>query len=275
MVADSIKSVKPYVKFGISPFGVWRNKADDPGGSDTRAGQSSYTHLFADSRLWIRQGWVDYILPQVYFSTRFGPVNYNNLSKWWTTQTYGRHLYIGHGPYKINKNADSTWFDPQEIPRQIRFNRTNMQIKGSVYFSSRSLMTNPNHIQDSLRNDLYKYPALVPVMPWIDSTAPLPPLPLKPRKNRQGISLHWQQPLKAADGDTARYYLIYRFNREENINLDDPRKILAKLRSPALTYTDNSVLSRKRYVYVITALDRLHNESIVSKPIKVKAKNKK
>ncbi|QHT71219.1 family 10 glycosylhydrolase [Rhodocytophaga rosea] len=275
MVADSIKSVKPYVKFGVSPFGVWRNKADDPGGSDTRAGQSSFTHLFADSRLWIKHGWVDYILPQVYFSTRFGPVNYKKLTQWWATQTYNRHIYIGHGPYKINKNADSTWFEPQEIPRQIRFNRNTPQVKGSVYFSSKSLMANPNHVQDSLRNDLYKFPALIPTMPWLDSIPPLAPIPEKTHKNRQGITLHWHTPLKAIDGDTAYYYLIYRFNHKENINLEDPGKLLAKLPSPVYSYTDNSVLSKKRYVYMITAVDRLHNESIAGKPVKVKAKKKK
>jgi uncharacterized lipoprotein YddW (UPF0748 family) len=275
MIADSIKTVKPYVKFGVSPFGVWRNKAEDPDGSDTRAGQSSFTHLYADSRVWIKRGWVDYILPQVYFSTRFGPVNYKKLTEWWTTQTYNRHLYIGHGPYKINKNVDSTWFDPQEIPRQIRFNRNMAPVKGSVYFSSKSLLANPNHVQDSLRQNLYLYPALVPTMPWLDSIPPPPPTPAKPHKSRQGITLYWQPSPKAIDGDTARYYLIYRYNQKENISIEDPRHILVKLHGPAVSYTDSTVLSRKKYVYIITALDRLHNESIPGKPIKIKAKKKK
>ncbi|MEJ7660429.1 MAG: family 10 glycosylhydrolase [Hymenobacter sp.] len=104
---DSIRTAKRWVKFGISPFGVWMNKSADPLGSDTRAGQPSYSNLYADSRLWLQKGWVDYILPQLYWSTKFRLVPYGTLLDWWTRNRFDRHLYIGHGTYRMLESTRS------------------------------------------------------------------------------------------------------------------------------------------------------------------------
>ncbi len=274
MIYDSIRLAKPHIKFGISPFGVWRNMSEHPQGSDTRAGNTSYTHLYADSRAWLQQGIIDYLVPQNYFSTAYALVNYRKLTNWWLLHTYGRHLYMGQGPYKINRNADSTWFHPSEMPRQLRINRQYPQIKGSVYFSSKSLMKNANHIQDSLRADFYKYPALIPTMPWRDSIPPLPPEKLKAKRHLQGITLQWQASQVAADGDTAYYYIIYRFKRNQPINREDPRHIIHIHRDQSSTFTDALVERGTRYIYLITAMDRLHNESAGNKLVKIKARRK-
>jgi hypothetical protein len=274
MIYDSIRLAKPHMKFGISPFGVWRNLSEDPLGSDTRAGNTSHTHLYADSRAWLQEGIVDYIVPQNYFSTGYRVVNYEKLTKWWLQNTNGRHLYMGQGPYKINKNADSTWFNPSEIPRQIRLNRQYPQIQGSVYFSSKSIMSNPNHIADSLQAAFYRYPALIPTMPWRDSIAPLAPNELKAKKHLHGITLTWKAPPAAADGDTASYYVIYRFSRRQAIDTEDPRNILAIYRDKPTTFTDVLVQPRTRYVYLISAIDRLHNESTGNKSVRIKTQRK-
>jgi uncharacterized lipoprotein YddW (UPF0748 family) len=274
MIYDSIRLAKPHMKFGISPFGVWRNRSEDAQGSDTRAGNTSYAHLYADSRAWLQQGIIDYIVPQNYFSTGYRVVNYEKLTKWWLTNTNGRHLYMGQGPYKINKNADSTWFHPSEMPRQIRLNRQYPQIQGSVYFSSKSIMSNPNHIADSLQEDFYRYPSLIPTMPWRDSIAPLPPKELKAKRHLHGIILSWQAPAAAPDGDTAFYYVIYRFNRKQAINTEDPRNILAIYRDKATSFTDEKVEPGKKYIYLLTAIDRLHNESMGSKQVRIKTRRK-
>jgi hypothetical protein len=213
-------------------------------------------------------------VPQNYFSTRYRVVNYGKLTQWWLKNTNGRHLYMGQGPYKINKNADSTWFHPSEMPRQIRLNRQYPQIQGSVYFSSKSIMSNPNHIADSLQADFYKYPALIPAMPWRDSIAPMAPKELKAEKHPHGITLFWQDPPAASDGDTAYYYVIYRFNKKQALDTGDPRNILAIYRDKPTTFTDILVERRTRYVYLVTALDRLHNESIGSKPVRIKTRRK-
>lgn len=274
MIYDSIRQAKPHIKFGISPFGVWRNASENPLGSDTRAGNTSYTHLYADSRAWLQQGILDYIVPQNYFSTGYAIVNYEKLTKWWVQNTHGRHLYMGQGPYKINKNADSTWFHPSEMPRQIRLNRQYPQIQGSIYFSSKSIMGNPNHIADSLQTDFYRYPALLPTMPWRDSIPPLAPEKLQARRHLHGITLTWQAPPPATDGDTAYYYVIYRFTRKQATTIDDPRNILAIHRDKAPTFTDTTVEPRKKYIYIVSALDRLHNESLGNEQVKKKAKRK-
>ncbi|KAA6451935.1 family 10 glycosylhydrolase [Bacillus swezeyi] len=168
----AIKKEKPHVKFGISPFGVWRNKADDPTGSNTTAGMTNYDDLYADTREWIQQGYLDYIAPQIYWSIGFAPAAYDILVDWWKNETDGRpvHLYIGQAAYKINQNADPAWSDPEEYPRQMALNRST-SVMGSIHFSLKDVNRNPLGIKDRLINDLYHNPALIPEMPWLTAPA--------------------------------------------------------------------------------------------------------
>ncbi|RIV27634.1 glycoside hydrolase [Fibrisoma montanum] len=261
---DSIRANKPYVKFGISPFGIWKNQSSDPEGSATNGGQAYY-ELYADTRKWAREGWVDYIAPQVYFSTQFGRAPYRTLVEWWTRNCGNRHLYIGHGAYRVGRGSerDPGWYSASEFPEQLRYNRQQRAVAGSIYFSAKSLKTNPLFIRDSLRQGFYRYPALVPPMPWIDSIPPLPPRDLKAADSSDGIELFWQQPEPATDGNGAHYYVIYRFEgKKPRIHLDDPRHILAVCQGELLTrYVDKTADPSKKYVYAVTAFDRLHNES--------------
>ncbi|WP_327832794.1 glycoside hydrolase family 10 protein [Bacillus swezeyi] len=171
-INTAIKKEKPHVKFGISPFGVWRNKADDPTGSNTTAGMTNYDDLYADTREWIQQGYLDYIAPQIYWSIGFAPAAYDILVDWWKNETEGRpvHLYIGQAAYKINQNADPAWSDPEEYPRQIALNRSS-SVMGSIHFSLKDVNRNPLGIKDRLINDLYHNPALIPEMPWLTAPA--------------------------------------------------------------------------------------------------------
>ena len=112
---DSIHHYKNYVKFGISPFGIWKNKKEDPQGSES-SGLSNYHELYADSRKWIKEGWVDYINPQVYFSFTRRAAPFGTLVDWWSDNTYGRHLYIGQASYLVNQKMEAAWRVPNEIP---------------------------------------------------------------------------------------------------------------------------------------------------------------
>src|SRR5690606_12059892 len=103
-LSDSITQVKPWVNFGISPFGVWRNKSKDPRGSDTRASIGTYDDLYADILLWLREGWIDYVAPQLYWDTEFSLASYRVLLPWWAENSHGRHLYIGHAAYRVDSN---------------------------------------------------------------------------------------------------------------------------------------------------------------------------
>ena len=264
---DSIRTAKRWVKFGISPFGVWMNKSADPLGSDTRAGQPSYSNLYADSRLWLEQGWIDYIVPQLYWSSNFRLVPYPVLLEWWTRNHFDRHLYIGHGTYRMleSTRSDTTWRSPHELPRQIRLNRSyDGEAPGSVFFSAKSLLTNPLHTTDSLRQDLFRYPALIPPMPWMDAMPPLPVANLTLRRLSHYVTLNWQSGAPAADGDIATYYVLYRFEANEAATPNDPRHILA-LPRPApgypATFVDTTAMPGQAYAYYVTAVDRLHNES--------------
>ncbi|WP_128545559.1 glycoside hydrolase family 10 protein [Larkinella soli] len=261
---DSIQAIKPYVKFGVSPFGVWKNRSQDPEGSPTTGGLTSYFDLYADTRKWIREGWIDYIAPQVYFSTDFVKVPYRGLVDWWIKNGFNRHLYIGQGAFRIGRptSRDQAWGDPVEMPTQLRYNRQYPQIHGSIFFSSKSLTSNLNGVRDSLLTDFYRYPALIPPMPWKDPEPPLAPKDLKATASPEGVELFWQEPAPAPDGDRANYYVVYRFDRKGKVDLDDPRHILAICVGEHTTrFVDRTAEKDRRYAYVVTSVDRLHNES--------------
>ncbi len=268
-ISDSIRAVKPYVKFGISPGGVWKNRSDrDPDGSETRGGQSSYYHLYADTRRWAQEGWIDYIAPQVYFDQAHRLVPYQPLVSWWLANCGKRHLYIGQGAYRLG-SGDAGWQNPSELPEQVRFNRRFSRVSGTIFFSSKSLTNNYKGFQDSLRADLYRLPALVPPMPWKDSIPPRAPRRLSAIPGGQAVELLWQAPEPATDGESARYYAVYRFEAGQPEDLENVAHLLTLRRPDETAFTDERVRPGQRYVYVVTAFDRLHNESAPTARVEV------
>lgn len=266
MLSTAIKAEKPWVQFGISPFGVWRNASVDPAGSATRAGQTNYDDLYADILLWLRKGWIDYVCPQLYWEFGHSAAPYGVLLDWWSHHTYGRRLYIGQAPYRIGSN--SAWRDPAQLPRQIRANRLNGRVQGSIYFSARSFDKPLLGFDDSLRLNLYRYPAIPPTMPWIDSIPPAAPRITGSSRVDGGLLLQWK------DGDSDRQttqFAIYRFDGDQAGDFNDASHILAVVArqrpedTAALqSFIDRSYVPGQHYLYVITALDRLHNESLPS-----------
>ncbi len=176
LLAKTIKKENPLCKFGISPFGVWRNIDKDPEGSNTRAGQTNYDDLYADILLWLKMKWIDYVAPQLYWEFGHRQVPYEVLIDWWAKHTYERHLYIGQAIYKSMDRKFYAWKNTHELPNQIKKLREYPQVQGSVFFSSRTFNANPNGWNDSLRNNYYKYPAIVAPMAWIDSVQPSRPV---------------------------------------------------------------------------------------------------
>jgi uncharacterized lipoprotein YddW (UPF0748 family) len=165
MLGNTIKNIKPVCKFGISPFGVWRNKDKDPDGSDTKAGQTNYDDLYADILLWLKKGWIDYVAPQLYWEFGHKAAPYEVLVDWWNNHTYGRHCYIGLGIYRAGSN--DAWKDKTMLPKQIELLRSKPNISGMIFFSSKSFNNNPNGWNDSLQQHYFKTPALVPPMDWL------------------------------------------------------------------------------------------------------------
>ncbi|WP_192822592.1 glycoside hydrolase family 10 protein [Rufibacter sp. LB8] len=272
VLSDSIKATKPYVKFGISPFAIWRNVTQDPRGSDTKGGLTNYDHLYADVYKWLEKGWIDYNVPQLYFHIGYPVADYAKMLDWWAKNSFGKHNYIGLGTYRVASDARfKEWHDPLESGRQMRLNRANPGVHGSVFFSSKSVMSNPLGVQDTLRANYYRHPALIPAMPWKDAVAPLVPTDLKVKNNTDGISLTWNAPAKASDGDLARYYVVYRVLQGQTINPENPAHLLA-LQHTGTTYTDKTAKPGERYTYAVTAVDRLHNESGLSGKVNAKRK---
>lgn len=264
-LSDSIRAEKHYLRFGISPFGIWDNKQHHPLGSETN-GFSGYRQLYADALKWTQEGWVDYLTPQLYFPFNYRAAAYEKLVDWWSKNANGRHLYIGHASYRVAENVEG-WRNRSQIPDQIRYLRNNEEGRGSVFYSSKSLVNNLAGIRDSLQYDLYKYKALPPTMPWLDSIAPESPKWVAAQVINEGkaMMLEWEEPKLAADGEPVYGYVIYRFNKGEAINLDDPKNIIHVTYSAAQRqYLDAQIRPDGSYVYVVTALDRIKNESVPS-----------
>ncbi len=164
-LSATIHSIKPGIQFGISPFGVWRNKSKDPRGSNSKAGVTNYDDLYADILLWLNKGWVDYIIPQLYWEHGHALADYDELLAWWDQNNLKRNLYIGHGIYRAGTTTN--WKSNNEIPYQIQGMRNLKNTRGSAYFSSNTFTKNPYHWNDSLQNNYYRKPALQPTMPWL------------------------------------------------------------------------------------------------------------
>lgn len=263
-VYDSIKTIKPWVKFGVSPSGIYRNSTNPDIGSPT-SGLEHYTTLYADTRRWLQEGWVDYIMPQVYWYIGQPGANYAMLIPWWNNNAAGRHIYIGMAGYKVNDPAQGVnWANPSQIPNEIRMNRDTAfaNIYGqSIYNTSSLRSTSKLGFRDSLRLFFYQRPALLPAMPWRDSIPPKAPYRLKTRQyGSDSVVLDWKQQYTSNEMQRASQFVIYRANSRV-IDADLAENILAITNTDATSFTDTTVIPGAKYYYRVTALDRFHNES--------------
>ncbi|HEY1025345.1 MAG TPA: family 10 glycosylhydrolase [Sphingobacteriaceae bacterium] len=258
-LSDSIHAAKKYVKFGISPFGIWRNRSAHPEGSES-TGLQGYDALYGDARKWVQEGWVDYINPQLYFPFFYRAAPYEKLVDWWSNNAFGKHVYIGHGAYRAMENREG-WRDKSQLPEQVRHLRQNNRVQGSVYFSSKSLTNNLAGFTDSLRNDLYHYPALPPAMLWLDDIGPNAPAELTATAGGNGIQLNWRAPERAEDGEVPYGYVVYRFTEVEDTRIDRPQNILKISFDQATSFLDTTAVRGIGYRYLVTAIDRTKNES--------------
>ena len=153
-ISRAIHECKPDVQFGISPFGVWRNASVDSTGSATQTGITNYDDLYADIRLWIKEGWIDYVLPQLYWEIGKKVADYEILAHWWANEVRGTKckLYIGMAPYRLEgASAKTAWGQGNEIGRQMSLNRTIPEITGECFYSTRPLLRNPRQVCDTIR----------------------------------------------------------------------------------------------------------------------------
>jgi uncharacterized lipoprotein YddW (UPF0748 family) len=261
-VNDTIQSIKPWVKFGMSPFGIWKNGVP-PG----IVGLSAYDDIYCDAIAWLHDRSVDYLTPQLYWPFGGGQ-DYAKLQPWWADSVFanGRHFYPGHAYYRI-----VNWSNPSEMPNQIRLDRSNPKVQGSVFFRARNFAENPKGVTDSLRNDLYRYISILPIMSWKDIVNPNPPLNLRFERltNGQG-GLHWDLPQIASDGDSASRYVVYRFDNPNILpaDLENSANIL-NVEGSRESIPGEPPTPSGPYYFVVTSLDRNYNESLMSNVLQV------
>ncbi|MDI1462627.1 family 10 glycosylhydrolase [Catellatospora sp. KI3] len=269
-LSGRIKASKPWVKFGVSPFGIWRNKASDPLGSETN-GTQSYDANFADTRKWVKEGWLDYIVPQVYWSMGFAVADYAKLVPWWSDVVTGTdtQLYIGQADYKINlAGQPAAWFDPYEMSKHITFNR-DYNVAGSVHFSAKDVKANRLGATDIVAAEQYSRPALVPAMSHLPAEPLMFPVVTSAVRQAGGIDLAWR-PIADDLGPfgKAASYAVYRFDgfqpRLGACDLADASHLVTTTRGTS--FTDTTAVPGQRYTYYVTSVDRLWNESPASPP---------
>lgn len=255
----TIKDKKPWVRFGVSPFGIWRNKKSDPKGSDS-SGLQNYDDLYADVILWAKKGWIDYLAPQLYWNLDTKAAPSRSLAKWWNDNANGVDVYIGQDVKRTMDVADPGNHDRNELDTKVKLSRKLPNVKGNVWWHGYWVTGNYKGASDSLS---MKY----------QSTLALPPAYGDPRKSPRTVSdlkierdgkdtyLVWKAPTRGhGDSETdVVKYVVYEFFQGETQDINDPQAIVA-----LTPYTRVKVDSDKGLTFAVTALDRMNRES---KPI--------
>lgn len=254
----TIRTVKPWVKFGVSPFGIYRNEKSDPNGSKTN-GLQNYDQLYADVLLWVKNGWVDYCVPQIYWEIGNKAADYDELIHWWDKYCTKTTLVIG-----------------EDVERTVKFNQMARKmvlhaelpnVKGTVLWYAKAVVDNVGNYGTRLRELYWRNPALQPAMKHIDNKAPKKPRKVQAVDIEGQKVLFWTAPKGEGWKDAAASYVVYRFNQGDKVTVDDASKIVA------ITSDTHYEMPREtpgtKCTYAVTALDRMQNESSYKK-VKVK-----
>jgi uncharacterized lipoprotein YddW (UPF0748 family) len=256
-----IKAIKPWVKFGISPFGVWRNIANDPTGSQTQAGVQNYDDLYADIKLWVKNNWIDYNVPQLYWDIGHPKADFETLINWWSQNNYGENLYIGEDiaqTVKVKSRKVPGEFENQ-LPRKMELVRTNPNVHGNVWWPGYVIPKNPDSFTDSLR----KYQAHIALMPQyknIDTLAPAPIEKVSASKSGGKLKISWKAHHTADELQKAVYFCVYLNDDIYPSAITQNSYYEIDREGGSNSATVNGTV-RKIDKIRITALDRMQNES--------------
>ncbi|MEA4919032.1 MAG: family 10 glycosylhydrolase [Proteiniphilum sp.] len=254
----TIAGTKPWVRFGISPFGIYRNKRSDPNGSDTN-GLQNYDDLYADIKLWVEKGWIDYNLPQLYWEIGHSAADYTTLLHWWNANNFGQHLYIGQD---LKRSIDKN-----ELNEKIRQSREMSFVHGNCYWYGYQILDNFAGVADALRTDIHRSKTLIPAYTHLYEGRPAAVKKLTDVYTEDMHFLTWNHQKDPSNPEAAQRFVVYRFRRGEKVNINRAENIVK------ITPDNFFVLpyegGESRYIYVVTALDAFHNES---KPAKTKVK---
>ncbi len=230
-----VHAIKPTIKVGISPFGIWR-----PGNPASVAGLDAYATIYADSRKWLQQGWVDYLAPQLYWSIAAPQQSYPALLDWWIAQnTMNRHVWPGLAAYRVGDGTTSA-FSTSEIPSQVGMTRDRPARTGHILYNANSTLKKSGGAVAASLASLYANRALVPASPWLDGTPPPAPTVSVAGRTVQ---------MTPAAGDAPRWWVV----RSRSTGVWTTRVLFGALRSTTLDLTADRVL--------LTAVDQAGNTS--------------
>ncbi len=275
-VSTKIKTLKPWVKFGISPSGIYKNfTVPNINPVVNTTGSSHYDVQYADTKYWMDQSMIDYLIPQVYwaFTQVSGNAKFNYITDYWNRLNLTRHVYIGLGTYRVDPTDGSAWsasIATDEIKNQIDYLRAySPNIKGAAHFSAHDLIATTTgtikNAMDLVRTQ-YSVPSLIPVMTWIDNVAPAAPTNLTPSLVAGKTKLTWTAPASTTDElQKVVRYAVYR-STNATIDFDNASSVIAVISGVATSYTDVDVTpgSGTSYYYAVRSLDRMSNESTES-----------
>lgn len=260
-LSATIKGEKPWVRFGVSPFGIWRNRSNDPRGSES-SGLQNYDDLYADVLLWAKNGWIDYLVPQLYWTLDMKAAPSRGLAKWWNDNTHGVDLYIGQDVQRTMNNSDPDTGDKNELATKVRISRELPNVKGNVWWHGYWVTSNMNGVADSLA---LKH----------QSTIALPPAYGKPGLRPEGVEdvgltrqngkvyLTWTAPApggKERETDAIRF-VVYQFFPGEKVDIEDSQAIIALTPDTSVLLGESDDNSMKGCTFVVTSLDRMNRES--------------
>ncbi len=260
----AIRSVKPWVKFGVAPFGIYRNQRTDPNGSAT-TGLQNYDDLYADVLKWVEKGWVDYNIPQIYWEIGNKAADYETLIRWWSQHAGQRPLYVGQDVMRTIKHTDPNNPHAHQMGAKYALQRSLPGIYGSCQWYAKAVVDDEGNYGSFLRQYYHNTIALQPLCPWIDSKAPKKVRKCKTVWTTDGPILFWSAPRGRKEMDKARQYVVYRFTEDQPVDFKDSKNIYCITQNTFLNLEYKG--GETRYVYYVTALDRLQNES---KPVKKK-----
>lgn len=267
----TIKETKPWVRFGVSPFGIWRNKGCDPRGSESN-GLQNYDDLYADVLLWAKNKWIDYLAPQLYWTLDFKAAPSRKLAKWWSDNSNGVDIYIGQDVKRTMDNRDPQTGEKSELATKVNLSRNLAGVKGNVWWHGYWVTGNYCGVADSLALKHQSTIALPPAYGDPNRRA-APVTNLKVEREDGKTFLSWNPPAhgRADKATDAIRFVVYEFfPGEASDNLDDPQTIIALTPySKVLVADDDNKESVRGKTFVVTALDRLNRES---EPVTLKAK---
>ena len=263
----TVRDVKPWVKFGVSPFGIYRNENSWEFGSKTN-GLQCYDDLNADVLYWIEQGWVDYCIPQVYWEIGHKAADYEELVKWWAKYASKRPLYIGQDVLRTVKAKEAGSYTGNQQVEKYELQRAQRNILGSCFWDAKSAADNVDGYRDYLAKGIYRYPALMPCYDFIDNKAPAKVKGVELIEDGDRDVLVWLPNNKTGKDEMNEpyRYVVYCFAKDEKVNLDSVKNIVTITSKPYYRLPDGMT---GKYTFVVTVLDRMQNES---KGVKCKVK---